>query len=343
MLIYLLSLAHGLDTDSCATIVCDSSISPYCMQYSNFIVSINSCPESSICLNLDSILSTSAPFENIKCIPAIVSNTTSSIWGAGKNPTGWNCTASTDCDSGNCANNTCVGLLEGDTCSSDGQCAANYYCRGVCTAVHENGSYCITDSECPVGSGCNNNTCAGLFSLTIGESAESGRFCMSNFTNNGACDSLLVYLDSGLSMLNTAPYQCNISARCYYAYLSNTKFYQSELCNCAGVPGDTGYCPMIAGVSGVDLTQRIVYTTSICSGIPAHSIDPDYLYQCQSIAQFDYLFYVQALQQRQYWAVFQSQVLQDCVSSPDVFNPYDYGINVSQLFLIVSSTLFLII
>ena len=108
---------------------------------------------------------------------------------------------------------------------------------------------------------------------------------------------------------------------------------------CSGTGDDAGFCAIIPGLSEVDLTQRIVYTTSNCSGFLSHSIDPDVLYSCESIALFDHLFYSQVAQQRTFWPLFQSKVLISCASDMNLFNPYDYGIVSQAAFLIICSVL----
>lgn len=341
MFIYLLSIAFGLDTESCKTIEC-SSVSSYCMYITTDIISVDPCTSSQNCPGLENILSTSSAYKDIKCTASSATEVTcGNNWDSGNNPAGWTCCSDNDCISRTCFNSTCTGKSLGELCETSEECETNTYCNGKCAELLADGDHCNLDNECPAGSGCNTNICTKLFSLALGETVSNKKFCQSNFMYTGKCNSLEIRKNKTTEGVISPPYECTIGTICYYYLIYNNVLYSQSSCFCSGVPGTSGYCLMIDGVSGADLTSRISYNSSSCSGFLAHTTDPDYLYACGSISQFDQLFYTDVSNQRKFWPLFQSGVLLACAESLELFNPLDYGISAS-LDLMMSTLIFLI-
>ena len=330
MYIFLLLIAHGLDTQNCVTITCDTSLKTKCMTMSKQLISFNPCSTNYTCPNIANIFSEAGSYSTIVCEPDTTSSNIScgENWGPGNNPSGWYCCINSNCLSGMCQNNICNGKAIGANCANDGECEAYSFCNSTCTSLLQNGNYCENDSPCPVGSGCNNQQCTSLFSLNIKNNTQDKKFCISNFEKFGICDYLFI-MQSGVMLY--PPYQCNIGNNCdYYLFSNPSNIYISSPCYCSGIPGSTGFCSMPDGMSEADLTYRITYTSTTCSGNLAHTTDPDYLFICGSIINFDQQFYKQVSAQRKYWPLFQSQALLACVTNDTLFNPYDYGMSASE-------------
>lgn len=326
ILLELLSIVQSLDTTSCATFKCTLKITTTtCLSYSYNSLSLSSCADGYTCSGLDSMLSEEKDYSSLSCAKDNTeTDSCFEYWGSGKSPSGWLCCTDTNCASSNCSNNYCIGKAINDSCNSDEECEVGLYCDEKCLKLKSLKDDCISDSSCPIGSGCNNNICTKLFSLNLGDESQHRKFCISNFIKSGLCDTLVIWNETSIL---APPYECKIGSECKYVTYNSQEVFEEEKCYCAGVAEESGYCPIVDGVSLADFTMRIGYTESNCSGFLSHTDNVDYLYECNSIADFDYEFYKQVIEQRKFWPLFQSKVLLGCGFDETLFNSEDYGIN----------------
>jgi hypothetical protein len=326
MIIFLLFQVFSLDSEYCTEIICDSTISPYCIKVSNSNIKISKCSSGFSCPIKSSDLSDEGDFtdrkceeeEEIKCFQ---------LWGTGKNPAGWPCCTDSNCLTSKCSEDICEGKKSGEACSESGECSAGLYCDQVCKDYVDLGDFCQKDDECPAGSGCNSGVCVKLFSLGLGENATDEKFCLSYFLNDGVCDALEVRSDESDESLIDSGYECEIGMNCLYYFKYSGKLHKKKPCLCKGVTGSSagqGYCPFIDGLSNVDWTIRVDYNESSCSGDLAHTDNPEYLYQCDSIKKFDYYFYTNITSQRLYWNLYKSGVIDSCSKSAGLFYSKNY-------------------
>lgn len=99
-----------------------------------------------------------------------------------KLPPGLYCTNSTQCDSGVCTNNTCIGKNESEECSIDLDCHINLFCNQEnkkCTPLLKIGEQCTNDYQCAVNSICHNQKCTEIMSVNDGEEVEEFLLCKS--------------------------------------------------------------------------------------------------------------------------------------------------------------------
>lgn len=238
--------------------------------------------------------------------------------------TGHQCCLDVNCYSKNCINGYCYGLGSGSHCTLDTQCDSTNYCLGgKCTPVKRNGDACGTDLECPVGSGCNNGTCVQIFSLGVGMVAQDQKFCQSNFLVSNKCDILSVSIvNSTYSLYN--PFLCFDGEICQFK-LSNGSIYSTSNCTCAG------YSNLPEGFCGKDLIYvnsimnivygNLKYTTSRCSGLNAHSSNPQILLACGSITNEQYMYYINIYNQTLYWNLFITGSLDACALDLGLWDP----------------------
>ncbi|OMJ78440.1 hypothetical protein SteCoe_21767 [Stentor coeruleus] len=327
----LLSISQSLDISNCAAFSCALiATATTCASYSQNVLTLTSCVDGYTCSGLDSMLSEIKEYSSLTCIKENTDNTDScyEYWGTGKNPSGWPCCEDSNCASQNCTDDYCKGKTINESCNSDEECEVGLYCDEKCIKLKTLNEDCISDSSCPIGSGCNKNICTELFSIGLGEESEDKKFCISNFIKSGLCDTLVVWNQTSVI---TPPYECKIGTKCKYVTYNSQEVFEEENCLCAGVTGESGYCPIVDGVSLADLTGRIGYTEGNCSGLLSHTDNVDYLYKCDSISDFDYQFYKQVTEQRKFWPLFQSKVLVGCGFDEDLFNPEDYGISAAWI------------
>ena len=84
------------------------------------------------------------------------------------------CTDNTQCQSGKCKNNTCIGKNLDEECSSSDECNPGMYCNTKCTPLLKKGEKCNNhDSECETDSGCLNGICTEYFTLNDGEKTDT--------------------------------------------------------------------------------------------------------------------------------------------------------------------------
>ena len=98
------------------------------------------------------------------------------------------CTDNTQCQSGKCKNNTCIGKNLDEECSSSDECNPGMYCNTKCTPLLKKGEKCNNhDSECETDSGCLNGICTEYFTLNDGEKTVTSFFCKSFYSKGGVC------------------------------------------------------------------------------------------------------------------------------------------------------------
>ena len=99
-----------------------------------------------------------------------------------KEESGFYCLNGTQCSSGNCTNNTCIGKEEISSCSSDIECNVGLYCNSdKCEPLIGVGKECQRDSQCVSNAFCNKNICIEYLTLENGELSDNAMKCKSFF------------------------------------------------------------------------------------------------------------------------------------------------------------------
>lgn len=234
--------------------------------------------------------------------------------------TGLTCCVSSNCYSHQCTNSMCEGTAAGSRCNADEECLPGYYCNVVCLPYIT--SNCIRDNMCLAGYGCNSTNCVQFHTLSNGQAADRDIFCKTGYLYNGLCDAINAYvngaqLDSGLV--------CTLGDTCSYYTTNKNILISSSPCLCSGVFGaSTGYCGLYANKSMAvqSFYAALLYTTSTCTGVYAHTDDPDYLYTCESISENNYKYGKLMLQRYTYFNLYKSHGADHCARPFGLFDPW---------------------
>lgn len=193
---------------------------------------------------------------------------------------------------------------------------------GSCTKAFTKGDDCDFDNECASGLGCSRGSCVQLFSLSNGKLADKDSFCITQLRNdNNECDSIEVYVNGNL-LKN--PFQCNIGETCVYKYKGSGDKYDESECRCDGTQNGVGYCSDYVNYDydiAQDIAQHIEYTSSLCSGDDASSVDVDVLIECESIDLSSYYYIQNATAVFTFWSVYQSGAADGCALDLELFDP----------------------
>ena len=308
----------SIDTGNCYEISCGTSNSSInCIEVDGITkqVTLNSCIYG---CDYSSLYLPSTSFTNISCkssplVPSV---------------TGSACEKASDCYSNICSVPICYGVSQNKYCPNDEACQPGFYCDSdsfTCQPSLNPGDSCNVNNECPVGYGCDFGICTLFFSIDEGNPASENIFCKSNWVFGGVCDSILVYYN-GKRLF--PPFECKIGEFCTYTSYVTEVVYANEPCTCQGILNKGGgLCSNFLEWSN-DLVQDnyvyLTYTYSSCSGNYSHSDDPDVLLMCGSISQQQHDFMFNLRGQSRYWALYKSEVIEDCSVKYNLFN-YSYN------------------
>ncbi len=143
------------------------------------------------------------------------------------------CLNNTQCLSGICTGNQCIGAKTGDACNSDSNCGAGMYCNSnVCTAVASIGDVCTSDNMCDPTGFCSNGKCTAFAQLAEGIASTVALACATFYTNGTHCV-------TGPKFSNSANYTCPADGTCYYNY-NGEKF--AKACVCGKSKTTSGFC-----------------------------------------------------------------------------------------------------
>jgi hypothetical protein len=252
-------------------------------------------------------------WQNISCIEVPIE--ASSCDDVKTAMTGQQCCNNDNCVSGTCLDGKCIGKAIGTDCDDDSECKSDAYCFNlVCSKTKSEGEECSTDTQCNSGLGCNLKKCVKIFSLEAGENTEHEKFCTSNFMAFGKCEILTVKIRGSEGILYP-PFMCFQNDICDL-YYSNGTHYDDYECLCAGysdlVEGFCGYNLLL--VQGVmdKVYKELQYSQSLCTGPKAHSNNPLYLLECNSITREQITLYANIYLQHAYYNIYVTGALDSC-------------------------------
>lgn len=333
--IFLISISSAMDTEWCREMTCDGNREPFydiCYNNTSQNFLVHECRPGFVCEsdffnNVSSLLNIT-----VDCLPIYE---TYSCTGNGDLTKGRRCCSDTDCVTGSCINLVCTGP---STCVNDEDCSSGSYCSGGCVPSGISGASCTRDAMCKAGYGCNLNSCTKLLSLGDGEEAEKDKFCVSNYTYKGICESVLVYVNRTLI---PEPYECFVTKDyCNYTLTISNHSIAYERCICAGKNNTLGYCSRYV-VLTYDYAKKmhsyLDFDKSNCGGQYKSTINPDILLECGSISKKDFLNYKKTWSRGRFWNLEQNGLLEECGFIMDIFDPN------AEYSSILSITLFLIL
>jgi len=247
---------------------------------------------------------------------------------------------------GICTDGICGPADYNSYCGSHSVCKAGSYCynltstiNGYCKTTLPEGSACTKDYECDTGLGCNKKICTKLFSIYYSDQADDAKFCISNYLTNGYCDAIKVYANGRLI---APPYQCRIGHTCTYKSLVYDDVIASEPCLCSGTNTSIGYCASYMSLAYEhigSLYEDMQYSDSKCAEDRTHVGDIETLWACGSISDDQYNHWVLMNQQFNYWALYQSGVIDNCAKGIGLFDP-GYEEDDSAVYLALASLAF---
>lgn len=102
------------------------------------------------------------------------------------------CKVHSECQSGNCKEQKCAYLNDGDVCNEDRNCGLSSYCSmdGKCTPLKKAGEECVQDKQCEMKLACgtvddsNVMKCTAMFSLEKGSRASNEKLCKSGYVTS---------------------------------------------------------------------------------------------------------------------------------------------------------------
>ncbi|OMJ72911.1 hypothetical protein SteCoe_28528 [Stentor coeruleus] len=161
------------------------------------------------------------------------------------------CNKSSDCSSGRCQENFCLGIREDEQCSSLSDCQPGLFCNTTrlrCQPLRKKFESCISIYECSNTLICNGGICINYFSLQNGEIVDTcnGGLAMS-------CSSGFAVYNKGICTCQPAPLSARIDT---CTYPGQTCFDSSgkhnKTCQCSSEPAANGitrhvYCPPFIG------------------------------------------------------------------------------------------------
>lgn len=324
ILLWLIQVSEALDYVNCTLVICDNSTdSDYCMEFDeekeDWTVLLNY-PKCETSCDYDKLYLMDNTWEDVNCAAY---NTSLRL------PTGAFCSVPQNCSSNICSVPRCYGVPEGEYCHDDGGCMPFYHCENnVCTESYQEGDSCSIHNQCPPGHGCDNGKCRLFFLKDIGEKADDGKFCKSNYAIDGYCDSLLIN-KTGVEL--DTPFSCKIDEFCVYVSKRTGNELFSLPCACAGVKlKGGGYCTFELEHADKIVQEQYIYMTytySNCSGDYSHTDEPGILYQCGSISEEQYLFFWNLRGRARYWGFYQTGAIDECSVYYDLFDTvYDLDI-----------------
>jgi len=171
------------------------------------------------------------------------------------------CVRSSDCLSGFCLNDICLGSALGEKCSSHKDCNVGLYCdpKGLCRFQKARGMPCDSEYECHNELSCNRTiyeggACIPYFSI---ENDQPVGMCVSKFTEgysnlckSGTCLQN-TYAENGpgickapLTTYEGFPKKCESNSDCLG---KNSNAILQGVCSCAMSPEGTSYCEAFSG------------------------------------------------------------------------------------------------
>ncbi|OMJ87849.1 hypothetical protein SteCoe_10330 [Stentor coeruleus] len=180
------------------------------------------------------------------------------------------CSASSQCQSGNCTNDACVGISLDQKCVNPTDCNPGLFCNTTSSKCEYNvavGGNCSNFYHCQNNLTCNLNTCVPVYSLANGDQVDNS----TTYGYNKACA-------SGFAAYDTTTY----SRKCAIAPVSNNSV--NALCNhgtsCSDTTGvytkgcqcgtdGNAYCPTFEGdpapVKMIQYFKKIANYTTKCN------------------------------------------------------------------------------
>ncbi len=306
-----------MDTRVCRALTCESQvINPYCVAPTSSGLSIYECTPGLVCNT--TILNNPEPITGpVGCIPL---DRNYSCNGLGNLTQGRHCCTNNDCRSQSCYNTVCEGI---SGCVEDEDCIDGSYCsNGNCVGAKAIGGSCDRDAQCPVAAGCNNSTCTRLFSLEVGEVATNPKFCVTNFTYNDICDSVLVYVNR---TLQPNPFECFTPKDwCNYTLQYAQVNISYEPCVCSGQDNTFGHCSKYV-IYDYDYAKTMLstvnYTYSNCGGNFSSTSDVSLMLECGSITRADFFVYIKSYFRGLYWNLHTTGILDNCSITLDLYDP----------------------
>ncbi|CAG9322053.1 unnamed protein product [Blepharisma stoltei] len=325
LLFHFPAISFALNTVACIDYFCSSSEGDNCIEVYSTEVLLKSCPENYVCESYSQFKDYSENWQNVSCVAQSSSVDLCSTSTTGNIYTGLYCCKTTNCHTGSCINDRCVGRSIGSTCSSNEDCTSEAYCKdftstvqGICTKIQSN-SACSTDIDCYVGYGCNQGSCTQLFSLDYNSKTSDKKFCKSDYATTGYCDAITVW-SQGYQL--NSPFECQIGYMCEYKSLIYGSILDQQLCVCSGNGDDVGYCGFNMNYErnhAENLYSGLKYTSSNCAGTNGRTDDVNIMYQCGSISRDQYNLWIELKNQYDYWTLYSSGAIDSCAEDLGFF------------------------
>ena len=233
------------NSDYCQKIQCNNQLrEDTCIKIESTISLMNPCPDSKVC---------NTPTED----PVFDSYCTQKESYQFKKLPSLPCNANEECITGECMNDGCKGLSDGDRCPSPSYCNYGKTCRKngdstyACLNPLKEGEKCELDTDCEISCGCRKGICTKYFSLENFE--ETGgldydtdfNFCKSGYVSEvGIC--------MNISLKNEIT-ECSEITPCKYEFKDENNKEKSLLidsnCLCGYNPLGKKYCLIGSGNS----------------------------------------------------------------------------------------------
>lgn len=157
---------------------------------------------------------------------------------------GFPCETNDDCFNGNCYEEICQGSDLMESCKSTDDCNIGFKCTdGQCFYVNQ--SQCEVDEDCPMDSGCLNQSCVRYFSLEDGTNISSVSqnsflsFCKGGYSINGLCVTL--------KLVGKYNEPCDSENKCIYTDQEGNRYDLPEMCKCGYGEHGHSYCKLGGG------------------------------------------------------------------------------------------------
>ncbi|CAG9329605.1 unnamed protein product [Blepharisma stoltei] len=161
------------------------------------------------------------------------------------------CKENSDCQSGVCQQNFCLGKRNGDFCEYIHDCMPGYFCNTtlmLCQDLQVEGQYCSLTYECANYLICDQKACIAYYSLDIGEITDNADF---NGFSQSCASGFAVPFQNGLfkcaepPVSNEWPDQCRPGVDICYDKTGNF----SKPCTCGFTEDGESFCPLFEGDS----------------------------------------------------------------------------------------------